>query len=54
MPGAMPLDDGFVTGVRGAGLTAARRRRGRPVAAARFRAGRLRADLFVVFFLVAM
>jgi hypothetical protein len=51
----MPLDDGFVTGARAAGraLALVGRVRRRAVFA-RFEAGRLRADVFVVFFLVAM
>jgi len=52
MPGAMPLDDGFVTGVRAAGLAVGRGRR--RAVLVRFEAGRVRAVVFVVFFLVAM
>jgi len=52
MPGAMPLDDGFVTGVRPTGFAVGRGRR--RAVLARFEAGRVRAVVFVVFFLVAM
>jgi hypothetical protein len=53
MPGAIPLDDGFVTGVR-AVWRAGRRALRRAGLAVRGAAGRLRRDVFVVFFLAAM
>jgi hypothetical protein len=52
MPGAMPLDDGFVTGVRATARAVGRGRR--RAVLARFEVGRVRAIVFVVFFLVAI
>jgi len=53
MPGAIPLDDGGATG-RAAGRAGVRFRGRRRAGLARLAAGRLRADVLVVFFLVAM